>query len=356
MSESHGSETSPDNREADAPFAVRRSPRAETAPSVIVIQTAFLGDVVLTTPLLDVLARQFGPVDVVTTPGAAALLETHPSVHRVLRHDKHGAARGIRGVLELSAAIRAGGYTRAYLPHQSWRSGLATWLAGVPERIGFADAPARWSYTARVTRPADRHETERMVALAGHSGPQRPSLGLTSADHGAANAWLESHGVTAPFVALAPGSIWGTKRWGKYPELAAGLDLDVVVIGGPEDGALADEILAAAPRARSAVGALPLRSSAALIARAAALVTNDSLPMHLAQVTGTPTVAIFGPTVPAFGFGPTGPSDQIVELAGLACRPCSRHGPMRCPLGHHRCMQDLDVLHVAGALRAILTD
>ena len=325
-------------------------------PSTLVVQTAFLGDVVLTTPLLAALAEQYGPVDVVTTPGAAALLETHPAVHRVIRHDKHGAARGVRGVLALAEAIRAGGYTRAYLPHQSWRSGLGTWLAGVPERVGFADAPARWSYTHRVSKPAGVHETERLLALADRVGATKPTLGLTSADHGAAIAWLETHSVGGRFVAVAPGSVWGTKRWGKYPQLAAALDLDVVIIGGPEDGPLAETIVSAAPRAQSAVGALPLRASAALIARAAALVTNDSLPLHLAQATGTPTVAIFGPTVPAFGYGPTGARDRVVEVQGLVCRPCSTHGPMRCPLGHHRCMADLDVLQVMAALTDILID
>jgi heptosyltransferase-2 len=326
------------------------------SPSVVVVQTAFLGDVVLTTPLLEALAAQYGPVDVVTTPGAAALLESHPAVHRVIRHDKHGNARGIRGVLALSAAIRAGGYTRAYLPHQSWRSGLAAWLAGVPERIGFADAPARLAYTKRVRVPEARHETERLQSLAEFGGPVRPSLGLTPSDHGTALAWLETNGVTAPFVVVAPGSVWGTKRWGKYPALVGGMEQQVVVVGGPEDKALADEILAAAPNARSAVGQLPLRASAAVIAKSSALVTNDSLPLHLAQATGTPTVAIFGPTVPAFGFGPRGPRDRIVEVLGLECRPCSRHGPMRCPLGHHRCMVDLEVMQVASALHDILSD
>ncbi len=229
-------------------------------------------------------------------------------------------------------------------------------LAGIPERVGFAGAPARWTYTRRVERPGNRHETERMLALAGVAGPARPTLGLSPADHDAATAWLDSRGIRSPFVVVAPGSVWGTKRWGKYPELVGALDQDVVVIGGPDDASLAEAIVAASPRAHSAVGMLPLRSSAALLARAAALVTNDSLPLHLAQATATPTVAIFGPTVPAFGFGPTGPHDRVVEVEGLVCRPCSRHGPMQCPLGHHRCMKDLDVLHVAAALHDILTD
>jgi hypothetical protein len=97
-----------------------------------------------------------------------------------------------------------------------------------------------------------------------------------------------------------------------------------------------------------------LRGSAALIARAAALVTNDSAPLHLATAVGTPVVALFGPTVPAFGFGPRGLDDVVLEHDGLACRPCSAHGPRRCPLGHHRCMRELPPGAVAAALAAVL--
>jgi heptosyltransferase-2 len=336
--------------EPDPEDATRFAPSASPA---VVIQTAFLGDVVLTTPLLDALAARHGPVDVVTTPGAGQILEAHPAVRRVVRYDKHGAGRGFAGIRALTRRLADAGYARAYLPHGSWRSGLAAWLARIPERIGFADAPARWTYTQRVARPQGVHETERLLALAGQSGPTRPTLGLTPVDRAHAAAWLESAGIRDPFVVLAPGSIWGTKRWGKYPDLAARLDLPVVVLGGPEDRELAIAVVAAARGpAASAAGVLPIRASAAVLERAAALVSNDSLPLHLAQAVDTPVVAVFGPTVPAFGFGPQGEHDAIAEVAGLACRPCSRHGPQRCPLGHHRCMHDLDVDRVHALLMA----
>jgi heptosyltransferase-2 len=334
--------------DVDSPFADRGS-------RTLVIQTAFLGDVILTTPLLEVLAARHGPVDVVTTPGAAQLLETHPAVRTVLRHDKHGSERGLGGILRLAHRLRANGYARAYLPHKSWRTGVAARLARIPERIGFADAPARSTYTARVA-PSGTHEVDRLLALAGAPPGGMPSLGLTDADHGIAMAWLETTGVPSRFVVMAPGSIWGTKRWGQFPALAQVTDAFVVVIGGPEDRALGEAIVAAAPgRSANACGAMPLRASAALLSRAAALITNDSAPLHLAQATATPTVALFGPTVPGFGFGPRGASDQIEEVSGLACRPCSRHGPARCPLGHHRCMTDLEVDRVAMALRHVLS-
>lgn len=321
----------------------------------LVIQTAFLGDVILTTPLLSALADQFGRVDVVTTPGAAALLESHPAVRQVIVHDKHRSERGVRGVFRLARRLRAEGYARAYLPHRSWRSGLAAQLAGIPERIGFQNAPARLTYTRTVARDPNLHEVPRLLALAGAADRYPVSLGITLADDAGAAAWLDLAGVPSHFVAIAPGSIWATKRWGKFPALAAALDTFVVTVGGPEDRALGDEVIAAARGGGvNAAGSLPLRVSAALLGRAAALVSNDSAPMHMAQAVGTPTVALFGPTVPAFGFAPRGPRDVIVEMDGLNCRPCSAHGPKVCPLGHHHCMTQLEVHRVLEALQPLL--
>jgi heptosyltransferase-2 len=325
-------------------------------PSTLVIQTAFLGDVVLTTPLLSVLAERDGPVDVVTAPAAASLLENHPAVHDVVRYDKHGSQRGWRGLWKVGKLLRARGYRRVVLPHRSVRSAALALWSGAPERIGFDDSPAAMSYTRRIRRARESHEVERLLALAGPSAgtPPRVSLGLQPQDYAAADQWLAAHQVAPRFVALAPGSIWGTKRWPYYAELAAALDRTSVIVGGVDDVPLANSIAAAAPgRVVSAAGALGLRASAALIERASVLITNDSAPLHLATAVGTPVVALFGPTVPEFGFGPRGRGDVVLGLDDLACRPCSSHGPQACPLGHHRCMRDLSVDTVAKAVATL---
>ena len=320
---------------------------------VLVIQTAFLGDVVLTTGLLSYLAERAGPVDVVTTPAAAPLLETHPAVRRAIGYDKRGTDRGFGGLVRLAGRLRRESYSRAYLPHRSIRSATLARLAGIAERIGFAGSPGSWSYTRRIAPPEGVHEAERLLALAEPlpGTVAAVSLGLTAADRLRAAEWLEAKGIDPGFVALAPGSIWGTKRWPGYAELAAALDGPVVIVGGTEDRGLAESVAAAAPgRAYVAAGELPLRVTAALLERARVLVTNDSAPLHFASAVGTPAVAIFGPTVPAFGFGPRGSSDRIVEHETLPCRPCSSHGPPVCPLGHHRCMREVSVERVLGMI------
>ena len=242
--------------------------RPSDRPTVLVVQTAFLGDVVLTTPLLSVLAERFGPVDVVTTPAAAGLLDHHPAVDSVLRYDKHGADRGWKAFRRLGAQLRTRRYERVYLPHRSLRSALLALWSRAKHRVGFADGAGAFSYTSRVVRPREGHEVERLLALAGLSpGENAPpvSLGLAPTDLAAADAWLLSHGVGGDFVAIAPGSVWATKRWPYYAELAAELELTSVIVGGAEDAPLAEAMVkAAGGRAISAAGAFNLRGSAGI--------------------------------------------------------------------------------------------
>jgi heptosyltransferase-2 len=341
---------------ATGPVDGTRLPVTAHRSRCLVIQTAFLGDVVLTTPLLSALAARHGPVDIVTTPAAASLLGHHPAVAHVVRFDKQGSSRGLRGLWQVGTLLRSRRYETVYLPHRGVGSAALALWSGARERIGFADSPAAVTYTRRVARPTGVHEVERLLALAEPLEGERPSvtLALTADDLAAADAWLAAHGLGSGFVALAPGSIWGTKRWPYYADLAAALEGRSVIIGGADDRSLAEAISTATRgKAVSAAGALALRESAALIRRAGCLVTNDSAPLHLATAVGTPIVALFGPTVPEFGFGPRRSGDLTLGHVELSCRPCSSHGPQVCPRGHHRCMRELSVEAVLKAVAAV---
>lgn len=325
------------------------------AGGTLVIQTAFLGDVILTTGLLETLAERDGPVDVVVTPAAAPLAESLASVRSVIRYDKNGRDRGLGPFWQLARTLADRRYARAVIPHRSLRSALLVRTAGIPERIGFAGSAGQWLYTRRVARRPDLHEADRLLALADAGGRARVHLGITEDDRAAAYAWLASRGIGDGFVAMAPGSIWGTKRWDGFADLVRLLPGHVVVIGGPDDREAARAVVDAAPeRVFDASGEMPIRVSAAVLERARVLVTNDSAPLHLASATDTPTVALFGPTVPAFGFGPRAARAAIVERTDLKCRPCSSHGPARCPLGHHRCMREIPAATVKDTIQALI--
>ncbi len=326
----------------------------------------------LTTPLIAALAAR-GPVDVVTTPAGAPLLANHPAVRAVIVYDKRRADAGVGGLWRLARRLRAARYDAAYMAQGSLRSAALARFAGARAIVGFETSGGKWLYTRRVAYAKDRHHAERLLSLAepaGSSGagtsPLRnlgiavqPRLYPGEAERTAVDALLRDVPRDgAPYVALAPGSIWGTKRWPHYAALAKRLAplFRVIVVGGPDDAALAAEIASAAGAERivDATGKLTLLASAHLLARCAALVTNDSAPQHLASAVGTPTLTIFGPTVPAFGFGPLALRHRTEGLEGLPCRPCDAHGPHECPLGHWRCMRGLDVAHIEDAVHALL--
>ncbi|MCU0627074.1 MAG: glycosyltransferase family 9 protein [Gemmatimonadaceae bacterium] len=330
--------------------------------AALVLQTSFLGDVVLTTPLLTHLAAR-GAVDVVATPAGAAILDGHPAVRRVIAYDKRRADAGPRALARLAGTLRDARYDAAYHAQGSSRTAALSWLARIPVRRGFDASAGRWLYTERVRYRKAEHHARRLLDLAAPADAPlpRPTLHPAGADHDAAAALLASAPFgDAAFVALAPGSVWGTKRWPDYPALVAALppELGIVVVGGAEDAPQAAAIAAtASERVLDATGRLRILATAALLARATALVTNDSLPQHLASAMDVPTITVFGPTVPQFGFGPLATTARVVEHPGpLACRPCSSHGPATCPLGHWRCMREIPPATVAAALASVTRD
>lgn len=332
----------------------------------LVIQTSFLGDVILTTPLIAELARR-GPVDVLVTPLGATALENNPDIRTVVRYDKrstYGAALGLWQTVKEIRAHRP--YDAAYLAQGSFRSGLMAMLTGAKQRIGFASSTGRVLYTTQIAYRPEHHHAQRVwsLAMSECADPPtfqqiRPRLYPADGDREVVDRLLRKSGAQSePIVALAPGSAWGTKRWPYYVELARRLaeEFRIAIIGSNADTAIANEIARAVPPERviNGTGSLSLLASAELIGRAQAIVTNDSAPQHLASAMGTPTLSIFGPTVPEFGFGPLAERHTVVGHEGLSCRPCHRHGPRRCPLGHWRCMRELSAEYISSLLPQVL--
>ena len=345
-----------------------------TAPgSILVVQTAFAGDVVLVLPLLQLLHEKFpgSMITAVTIPAAEELLANHPAVGRVIVYDKRGADKGPGGLIRMASRLRAAGIDVALIPHRSIRSALLCRLAGIPVRIGFDTSAGRFLLTQSVRYVATDHEILRNLALAAPLGIPSPGLRFprlypSVEDRLAVDAFmLQSFGRDgvahpSPCIAVAPGSVWNTKRW---PEssftalirylLEAGWH--VVLVGGGADSDLCSRLRASVrdPRVADASGKFSLLASACLIGRCAALVSNDSAPVHLAVAMSIPVLAIFGPTLPSFGFAPPGPGDRVVETAGLWCRPCSIHGGKRCPTGTFDCMNLISAARVRDELLAL---
>ncbi|HUI10464.1 MAG TPA: lipopolysaccharide heptosyltransferase II [Bacteroidota bacterium] len=330
--------------------------------SILVVQTAFVGDVILTLPLMQALHERFpgAPVTAVTVPSAVDVVASHPAVARVLPYDKRGIDRGIAGLARMAARLRAARFDVALIPHRSLRSALLAALARIPVRIGFDRSAGRLLLTQSVHYAGGDHEILRNLALAAPmglapGGMPLPVLHPGEADLRSVDAFLRQlpGGIDRPRIAVAPGSVWATKRWPEenYAALIRLIlerEMPVVLVGGPGDRELCARLARAAgsPLLADASGRFSLTGSAALIARCRALVANDSAPVHMAVAVGVPVIALFGPTVPAFGFAPAGPRDIVVDAGHIDCRPCSIHGGNRCPTGTFDCMRRIAVARV----------
>jgi heptosyltransferase-2 len=296
------------------------------------------------------------------------VLVNHPSIREVIVFDKRGEDRGIRGLLSVAGKLRARSYDLAFIPHRSLRSAALAFLAWVPVRIGFTKSAGRFLLTKTEIYRREQHEIDRNISLltslsADASPRELPKVYPAETDRRKVDRLLIELEVGHPgnIVALAPGTVWNTKRWLKerFASLAVNLDeagLDVVLLGGEEDRALCSEIrtLSGSSHVHNAAGVLTLLQSAELLRRCKLLVCNDSAPMHLAAAVGTPVVAVFGATVPAFGFGPSGPHDVVVETEGLKCRPCSIHGGDVCPIKTFDCMREISYDRVFRNAMAVL--
>ncbi len=362
-------------------------PAPAPAAPILLIQTAFIGDVILATALVEYLhaTEPATPVDVLVRRGNEGLLAGHPHIRTVLVWDKK--SRKYPHLWQLLRRIRAGRYGRVVTLQRFASTGFLTAFSGAPERVGFTSNPFSRFFTKRVPHVIGdgTHEVARNLSLLGSGGRGAESgvLGVGYSVLGVGNqetpnteyptpntqylprlypsptdeAAAAALAAAGPYLCLAPTSVWFTKQYpeSKWLELLAALPptLRVYLLGGPPDAAACARLAAGSGRAnvQSLAGELSLLASAALMRGAVLNYVNDSAPLHLASAVGAPVVAVFCSTVPAFGFGPLSPQSWVVETReALACRPCGLHGHRACPLGHFLCAHSITVKQLLGPL------
>jgi heptosyltransferase-2 len=338
---------------------------------ILVIQTAFIGDAILTLPLIQTLKSTYPSalIDVLAIPRTAEIFANHPAIFRVIEFDKRKKDKGIEGMRRAKARLRTVAYDVVVVPHRSLRSAVLARMTKCPRTIGFDRSAGWFLFKAVVRYDAAIHEIERNLSLLKPLNIQIPANALprlypSASDRQFVDSVIGGFhpGEKRDLIAVAPGTVWNTKRWPKerFAEVCGQLSARhyaVILIGGSEDIALCGEIAATvkAGGVFDAAGKLSLLQSAELIRRCRLLIANDSAPVHLAAAVGTPVEAIFGATVPEFGFAPRGLCDSVVETIGLPCRPCSIHGGRRCPIGTFDCMMFISSERVLGEALSILS-
>ena len=312
---------------------------------ILVIQTAFIGDVVLATGILESLHTTFpkAKIDLLVQKGNEVLFHDHPFVHEVYLLDKK--SNKYRNIFKLVKQIRKRKYFYLVNIHRFFSSGLITAFSGAKTKIGFDKNPWSFAFTNKIEHQISdtgkQHEYVRNFKLIDHIfGAQLKKPKLYPPKER-----LDLQPVKK-YICLAPASVWFTKQWpeSKWIELTSKIPLeyDVLLIGGPKEKSLCERIQQTADRDAVEVlaGKLSLMESVQLIRDAAWVISNDSAPMHFASAVNTPICAIFCSTVPEFGFGPLSDHSIIIQTGNkLDCRPCGLHGKSACPEGHFKCAE-----------------
>ncbi len=339
----------------------------------LVIQTAFLGDVVLTTPLFRALADNYNmKTAAVVTPAGAAILG-HPAqpvagLEKTIAYDKRGSDRGLTSFLKLAARLKNEHFDVLLSPHRSYRSAALTLLSRAPARVGFDENALPFAWTQRVPRDRNIHDVERNLSLLEPLGglPEdfspKPEVAVTPEGRTGAER-IAGEFLSAPLkIGVAPGSVWGTKRWlpERFAEVMEALTdrkgAKFALVGGPDDRASTATVAGlTSAECTDTAGETNVQEMAALISHLDLFITNDSGAMHVAAALEVPVVAIFGPTVPGFGFTPYTDKAKVIEPENPPrCRPCNPHGPRQCPEGHFDCMKNISVKAVVNAALELL--
>lgn len=356
--------------------------------TIVVIQTAFLGDLLLGVPFYHHLRAQWPghQLVLVCKKGLSQFFlktECFDQVFEVEKSHSESYKKVLEKLNEFEIEL-------LFCPHQSLRSFLFAKKIKAERKIGFKKPFLSWIFNCSVQYNKSWPEPLRQMSLLWAleneneknekkvheiSFYEKSAQGLLTPIPQAWTGTLKSKisnpqeieklftrlglsDVKKPMVALFPGSVWATKMWTQDGFIQLGKYLSekyqVLIMGGKEEAELASRIAAEIPGSFQLAGATNIYESAMMLTRMKLVVANDSAASHLASLAETPVLTFFGPTVLKFGYRPWSSKAYIAELDGLACRPCGSHGPQKCPIGTHDCMKKIPLKNVLRQVDFIL--
>ena len=315
---------------------------------ILVIQTAFIGDVILATSLLETLNLNFpkSKIDILVRKGNESLFNDHPFINQVIVWNKKDAKR--KNLIRILQNIRKEKYDIAIGIQRFFNAGLLTAFSKAKLKIGFDKNPLSALFHKKIKHEIGTglHEVDRNYSLIKEFAPKfhrglklHPSIqDYQRTDKYQANS----------YIVIAPASVWFTKQYPKekwVEFLNEVQSFKTLIIGAPSDKELANEIINQSKNSNieNLCGKLNLLQSAALMRNAKMCYVNDSAPQHLASSVNANTTALFCSTVPSFGFGPLSENSMVIENdLNLTCRPCGLHGHKECPKKHFDCGHQIE--------------
>jgi len=321
------------------------------ASSFLVIQTAFIGDVILATGIVEKI-KNFYPeskIDFLLRRGNETLLENNPHLNEVIIWDKKNGK--FPNLLKIASLVRKTKYDYVINLHRFGSSGFITFLSGAKNKIGFKKNPFSFSYTKSFEHEInnDKHEVERNNRLIEDITDKNlalPKLYPLVVDFDFVKKY-QGH----KYYCITPSSVWFTKQLPKekWIELIKSLDssYNIYLLGSASDHSLCEEIKSTNSLCINLAGQLSFMQSAALMKNAEMNFVNDSAPLHIASAMNAPVRAFFCSTIPEFGFGPLSDNKKVIQIdKKLSCRPCGLHGYKACPEGHFKCALNIDMKNV----------
>lgn len=328
---------------------------------IAVWNTAFLGDAILTLPLIQSIKKAYPDafLDFYVRAGLEPIFSAHPAIGRV--HGVHKKGLSLGATLSLMKTIRKGNYSAWVTAHTSFRSGFVAYRSRAKLKIGYKETPLSFLwFDKRVSRSfEDKDEVERLLellkALDIEAESSWPEIYLPQKPKLDADVFFkELRKGKNPVLGVHPGSVWPTKRWpaeyfGQIGCQALEKGAEIVVFAGPGEEDMGRAVIDFIKKRtdedqhkkiHNLSGSLSLTELAAYISKLDLYLTNDSGPMHLAWAQRVPVTALFGPTVKELGFFPRGDKAKVFQI-NLPCRPCGLHGHKSCPNSHHDCMVKL---------------
>lgn len=318
---------------------------------ILVLQTAFLGDVILSTPVIENLKKLYpeSQIYTLTTPVAEKFFKYNPNVYKTLVYDKKNNS-GIRAFFKEVRILKEYKFDIVFSLQKSHRTSLMLFLSGIKRRVGFKSAKLSFLYTERVIRDTSKHDAlrslsileleKKILAFAGDFNLDLklylPPIDIIGHD------FVEKVDSIGDYILLSPGSVWDTKRWdeNEYKALLKKIldsGYNVVVTGSKAEQDLCSYI-SSESSAFNFAGKTTMEQTMYLASKAMGVVCNDSMMLHLTSAFKIPCVVIFCATIPEFGFGPwRNDKAIIIEDKSLKCRPCGRHGTKVCKNSSNAC-------------------
>ncbi len=316
---------------------------------ILVIQTAFPGDAILTLPLIQELKKKNPDysIDVLCSPSTSEIFSASPYVNQIITLDKKGKQKSVISFFKFVKELKSNNYDVVYSPHRSFRSALITLNLSAKNSFGFDNSSLKYAFKNLVKFEHSQHEVRRNLEfIAGNYEDDKwkiiPEITVSRESETTVKNFLNDNQIKK-FIAIAPGSVWETKKYPVeyYKKVVAnfiGSDYQVVIIGGSGDKNLCDEFKKDyEKKVFIAAGEFSFIETIELLKKSSLLICNDSAPTHLGVCADVPVLTIFCSTSPKFGFYPYNSKSDFISYDELYCKPCGIHGYESCPLGTFDC-------------------